>query len=79
VRGRQCRTKANVKERDALSKAGKRILDSVREARADAHAETEEGFAVHVPDKVDVRATRKHLALSYAEFAARPTGRRESC
>ncbi len=58
-----------------MSKAGKRILDSVRDARG----ETEEGFAVHVPDKVDVRATRKHLALSYAEFAARPTGRRESC
>jgi hypothetical protein len=39
-----------------MSKAGKRILASVRKARAFARGETGKGFVVHVPDKVDVRA-----------------------
>ena len=54
-----------------MSKAGKRILRSVRKARAFARGETDEGFAVHVPDTVDVRAIRKRLALTRAEFASR--------
>ena len=54
-----------------MSKAGRRILASVRKARAFARGETSEGFAVHVPDKVDVRAIRKRLALTRAEFASR--------
>lgn len=54
-----------------MSKAGKRILGSVRKARAFARGETSEGFVVHVPEEVDVRAIRKRLALTRAEFADR--------
>jgi putative transcriptional regulator len=35
-----------------MSKAGKRILGSVRKARAFARGEDSEGFVVHVPDAV---------------------------
>jgi len=54
-----------------MSKAGERILASIREARAFARGETNKGFRVHVPDKVDVRAIRKKLNLSRAAFALR--------
>jgi putative transcriptional regulator len=54
-----------------MSKAGKRILASVRKARAFARGETSKGFAVHVPVEVNVRAIRKRLALSRVEFANR--------
>ena len=54
-----------------MSKAGKRILASVRKARAFARGETTRGFVVHVPDKVNVRAIRVKLALSRVEFANR--------
>jgi putative transcriptional regulator len=52
-----------------MSKAGRRILSSVRKARAFARGETDKGFVVHVPDEVDVRAIRKRLALTRVEFA----------
>lgn len=54
-----------------MSKAGERILGSVRKARAFARSETKENFVVHVPDEVDVRAIRKRLALTRLEFANR--------
>jgi len=54
-----------------MSKAGKRILASVRKVRAFARGEAREGFVVHVPDEVNVRAIRKRLALSRVEFANR--------
>lgn len=54
-----------------MSKAGKRILESVRQARAFVRGETSEGFVVHVPEKVNVRAIRKRLALTRVEFANR--------
>ena len=54
-----------------MSKAGKRILSSVRKARAFARGETSEGFIAHVPDRVNVRAIRKKLALTRVEFANR--------
>ena len=54
-----------------MSKAGSRILKSVRRARAFARGEASEGFVVHVPDKVDLRAIRKGLALTRTEFASR--------
>lgn len=54
-----------------MSKAGKRILSSVRKARRFARGETDEGFVVHVPDEVNVRAIRKRLALTRVEFANR--------
>ena len=54
-----------------MSKAGKRILKSVRKARAFARGEASDGFVVHVPNKVDVRALRNRLALTRTEFANR--------
>jgi hypothetical protein len=40
-----------------MSQAGSRILRSVRQARAYARGETAEGFAVHVPETAEVKAT----------------------
>ena len=54
-----------------MSKAGKRILASVRKARSFARGESSKGFVVHVPDEVNVRAIRRRLALSRVEFASR--------
>jgi putative transcriptional regulator len=54
-----------------MSKAGSRILSSVRNARAFARGETTEGFLAHVPDKIDVRAIRQRLKLSQDAFASR--------
>jgi putative transcriptional regulator len=54
-----------------MSKAGTRLLASVHTARAFARGEASKGFAVHVPDAVDVRAIRKRLALTRTEFANR--------
>lgn len=59
------------KGRRAVSKAGSRVLRSVRKARAFARGEESEGFIVHMPDEVDVRAIRKRLALTRIEFANR--------
>ncbi len=41
----------------SMSQAANRILRSVRQARAYARGETTEGFAVHIPETVDVKAT----------------------
>lgn len=54
-----------------MSKAGKRILKGAHEALGYARGETAEGFGVHVPDAVDVRAIRRPLGLTQAAFAAR--------
>ena len=54
-----------------MSKAGNRILRSVRHARAYARGETSEGFVAHVPDNVDVRAIRMRTGLSQEAFALR--------
>jgi len=54
-----------------MAGAGKRILESVRKARAYARGETAEDFVAHVPDEVDVRAIRDKLGLSQEAFAAR--------
>jgi putative transcriptional regulator len=54
-----------------MSKAGKRILSSVRKAREFARGDTDKGFVVHVPDEVNVRAIRRRLALTRVEFANR--------
>jgi putative transcriptional regulator len=52
-----------------MSKAGGRILRSIREAQAFASGEVTEGFGVH--DFVDVKALRARLGLAQPEFAAR--------
>ncbi len=54
-----------------MSKAGDRILRSVRHARAYARGETEEGFVVHVPDHVDVKAIRVKTGMTQEAFAHR--------
>ena len=54
-----------------MTKAGQRLLKSVRRARSYARGETEAGFAVHVPTSVDVKAVRTKLHLTQKQFAAR--------
>jgi putative transcriptional regulator len=54
-----------------MSKAGSRILHSVRAARAFARGDSDGGFVVHVPDNVDVRGIRADLGLSQEAFAKR--------
>jgi putative transcriptional regulator len=54
----------------AMSKAGNRILSSVRAARASLQGGGDGGLA-HVPDTVDVRAIRLELGLSQDAFAKR--------
>lgn len=53
-----------------MSKAGKRILASARQALAFARGEADaRDFKVHVPGRIDVRAVRLKIGLSQAEFA----------
>jgi putative transcriptional regulator len=52
-----------------VSKAGDRILKSVREAQAYARGEVVDGFVLH--EFVDVKALRARLGLAQPEFAAR--------
>ncbi len=54
-----------------MSKAGNRILRSVRNARAFARGEISEGFVAHVPEEIDVKAIRQKLGLSQEAFALR--------
>ena len=54
-----------------MSRAGDRILRSVRNARAYARGEATEGFVAHVPEAVDVRGIRDRLGLTQQEFALR--------
>ena len=54
-----------------MSRAGERILKSARRARAFVRGEDSEGFVVHVPEQIDVRAIRAGLELTREEFAAR--------
>ena len=53
-----------------MSESGESILRGAREARAYARG-AREGFAAHVPAKVDVRAIRRKTGLSQAMFAGR--------
>ena len=54
-----------------MSKIGTRLIKAAREARAIARGEITDGFVVHVPDDVDVKALRKKLRCSQAEFSRR--------
>ena len=54
-----------------MSRAGNRILQSVRQARAYARGEASEGFIVRVPEDVDVKAIRMKTGLSQDAFALR--------
>ncbi len=52
-----------------MSKAGESILRGAREALAYARGERN-GFVVHVPEQVDVKAVRRRIGLSQEKFAA---------
>lgn len=54
-----------------MNKAGKRSLAAAREAAGILSGEITEGFVVHVPDEVNVRAIRKKLGMTRQAFAAR--------
>jgi putative transcriptional regulator len=55
----------------SVSRAGDRIIGSVRKARAFARGETSEGFIAHVPPIIDVKSIRQKLGLSQDAFAQR--------
>ncbi|HWU60705.1 MAG TPA: helix-turn-helix domain-containing protein [Ensifer sp.] len=55
-----------------MTTAGSRILQGAREALAFASDEADlEGYNVHIPAEVDVKAIRRKLGLSQQAFAAR--------
>jgi putative transcriptional regulator len=54
-----------------MSEIGRRLIESAKQARAYARAETTEGFVAHVPNDVDVKALRTGLGYSQAEFSRR--------
>jgi putative transcriptional regulator len=54
-----------------MTRAGERIVKSARQALAYAGGGPAEGFVVHVPEAVDVKAIRERFGLSQADFARR--------
>jgi putative transcriptional regulator len=52
-----------------MSKIGTRLIKAAKEARAIVRGEITDGFVVHVPDDVDVKALRKKLKCSQSEFS----------
>ena len=52
-----------------MSKLGRRLIANVRETNAQLRGEKTAKYVVHVPDEVDVRAVRRKLGYSQAEFA----------
>ena len=54
-----------------MSKVGRSLIKSVQQARAFVRGEITEGFVVHVPDDVDVKAIRKRLRCSQSQFSRR--------
>lgn len=52
-----------------MSKGGERIIESAKQALAFARGEITEGFVVHTPAEVDVKAIRKRLKFSQQKFA----------
>jgi putative transcriptional regulator len=47
-----------------------KILTGARQALAFARGELTEGFVVHAPETVNVKALRRRLGMSQAQFAA---------
>jgi putative transcriptional regulator len=48
---------------------GERLIESARQALAFAKGDTAQGYEVHLPDEIDVKAIRQKIALSQSEFA----------
>ncbi len=54
-----------------MSRAGRRVIDSAKEALAFAERRSQrKAYAVHVPRDVDVRAVRRKMGMSQEVFAA---------
>ncbi len=53
-----------------MTQAGDSVLRGAREALVYAKGKRE-GFVAHVPEDVDVKAIRRRMGLSQAQFAAR--------
>ena len=53
------------------TKLGQSMLQGMREALAYARGEKDHGYIVHVPEKIDVKAIRKHVCMSQDQFARR--------
>ena len=55
-----------------MSKLGKRLIRAAKEARAFARGEAKTSdYRIHLLADIDVKAIRKRLGLSQAEFSAR--------
>jgi putative transcriptional regulator len=55
-----------------MTKLGKRLIQAAREANAIAKGEADPStYRVYVPASVDVRAVRRKLHMTQAEFAGR--------
>jgi putative transcriptional regulator len=54
-----------------MSRIGKKLIESAKQARAYARGETTAGFVAHVPDDIDVKAVRKRLGYSQSQFSQR--------
>jgi putative transcriptional regulator len=54
-----------------MPKVGTRLLKAATEARTFARREMTDGFTVHVPNNIDVKALRKKLKCSQSEFSRR--------
>ncbi len=53
-----------------MTRAGKRILESARQALAYVEGEADPaGFRVHVPEDIDVREIRKKVGMTQETFA----------
>ena len=52
-----------------MTRFGDELLQAAREVRGIARGEITKGFNVHVPDTVDVKAVRKKLKMTQAQFA----------
>ncbi len=54
-----------------MSKAGESIRKGLEEAIRYARGEANEGYRVHVPERIDVKAIRERLRMTQQSFAAR--------
>jgi putative transcriptional regulator len=54
-----------------MSKLGKQLIKAANEVHGIVSGEITSGFVVHVPNDVDVKALRKKLKCSQAEFSRR--------
>jgi putative transcriptional regulator len=55
-----------------MTKAGERLIGAAKEALAFVRGEADENdYRIYVPSDIDVKALRKKLKLSQAEFASR--------